>query len=602
MFSHWMSSAAASAVATAAAAAAAASAAAANNSSNGTTSTPPADVLLEVGPPPYVRYAAHAALLSAHSGYLRSALRTTPPAQQADAAAPIIYLANITADQFGPLLSYMYTGYLDLTVDNIFAVLLATHVLHMPRAADICRAFLTRSSSTSSNASQYQLPTGSTSIESTPLPPPSSSSSSSAPFGCRPIIRPIASKATPAAGGITVQPFVAPSQLSARLLLPSRDTPFKALLQQIQQQQRQHQQPPLVADEAHRPTVAAQIQPVSNTDVFTVKRRRRSSSSPQMTALPSADCAGETEATANHCSKSATSAVTIGEVLEHPVRFNDTIVPALKQQQLHTGSSSKKTIIDIASCDGPVRFRRVLNEAYGLPASSAAAATQHDAVERNAQLVANSFRLQMAKNISGEMRWRQQQQTKTQAALLLHSEENDGQSDANDDESDSQLEINVSSEATNPEPPAPSPTVALAAARRLDEQLYVCVYCKHTFKSQYCFQKHAKRHINPLTIDDSEVIVQTVLDAANDAAAEEANAEPNTSDTLAHCLGPVVARGSSKTTTTTATAAATAMVRREVRPLDMNVQYYPCKTCGSKFPSYYFVHKHRKLCHANEEN
>ncbi|XP_041972450.1 protein TRACHEARY ELEMENT DIFFERENTIATION-RELATED 7A [Aricia agestis] len=28
--------------------------------------------------------------------------------------------------------------------------------------------------------------------------------------------------------------------------------------------------------------------------------------------------------------------------------------------------------------------------------------------------------------------------------------------------------------------------------------------------------------------------------------------------------------------------------------------YYPCKTCGSKFPSYYFVHKHRKRCHADE--
>ncbi|XKL63546.1 hypothetical protein PGB90_005910 [Kerria lacca] len=27
------------------------------------------------------------------------------------------------------------------------------------------------------------------------------------------------------------------------------------------------------------------------------------------------------------------------------------------------------------------------------------------------------------------------------------------------------------------------------------------------------------------------------------------------------------------------------------------LQYYTCKTCGSKFPSYYFVHKHRKLHH-----
>ncbi|KAI8441803.1 hypothetical protein MSG28_005489 [Choristoneura fumiferana] len=32
------------------------------------------------------------------------------------------------------------------------------------------------------------------------------------------------------------------------------------------------------------------------------------------------------------------------------------------------------------------------------------------------------------------------------------------------------------------------------------------------------------------------------------------------------------------------------------------IQYYPCKTCGSKFPSYYFVHKHRRRCHAEEEN
>lgn len=30
------------------------------------------------------------------------------------------------------------------------------------------------------------------------------------------------------------------------------------------------------------------------------------------------------------------------------------------------------------------------------------------------------------------------------------------------------------------------------------------------------------------------------------------------------------------------------------------LHYYPCKTCGSKFPSYYFVHKHRKRCHADE--
>lgn len=51
----------------------------------------------------------------------------------------IVYLSNVTAEQFAPLLTYMYTGYLDLNVENIFGVLLATHVLHMPRALEICR-------------------------------------------------------------------------------------------------------------------------------------------------------------------------------------------------------------------------------------------------------------------------------------------------------------------------------------------------------------------------------------------------------------------------------------------------------------------------------
>ena len=30
---------------------------------------------------------------------------------------------------------------------------------------------------------------------------------------------------------------------------------------------------------------------------------------------------------------------------------------------------------------------------------------------------------------------------------------------------------------------------------------------------------------------------------------------------------------------------------------DLNMQYFPCKICGAKFPSYYFVHKHKKLWH-----
>lgn len=107
--------------------------------SAGIMSTPP-DVILEVGPAPSVRFVAHSLVLGMHSGYLRSAIRLDEQPPHAAAASEIIlYLGNVTPEQFGPLLSYMYTGYLDLNVENIFAVLLATHVLHMPRALEICR-------------------------------------------------------------------------------------------------------------------------------------------------------------------------------------------------------------------------------------------------------------------------------------------------------------------------------------------------------------------------------------------------------------------------------------------------------------------------------
>lgn len=123
------------------AAAAAAAAAASGSVASSIMSTPP-DVVLEVGPagPTSVRFVAHSIVLGMHSGYLRSAIRLDENATIVGAGNELVlYLGNVTAEQFGPLLTYMYTGYLDLNMDNIFGVLLATHVLHMPRALEICR-------------------------------------------------------------------------------------------------------------------------------------------------------------------------------------------------------------------------------------------------------------------------------------------------------------------------------------------------------------------------------------------------------------------------------------------------------------------------------
>lgn len=150
-----------------------------------------------------------------------------------------------------------------------------------------------------------------------------------------------------------------------------------------------------------------------------------------------------------------------------------------------------KVVLDIACCDGPVRFHRVLNANYGLNKSE------------------------------GEM------------PVMMDKPELD-EDDMEEDEKRHQEER----AATNSKDPEP---------------VYKCLYCNHTFKSHYCYQKHTRRHINPVTFDLAKL-------------ADKLKAE----------------------------------LVREVKLLDMNVQYYPCKTCGCKFPSYYFVHKHRRMCHPNE--
>lgn len=439
-----------------------------------TAATPHPDVIIEIGPPPHTRFIAHSSLLSAHSGYLRSAIR--PEDRNFDNP---VYLPNVTAEQFAPLLTYMYTGYLDLSMENIFGVLLATHVLHMPRALEICRAFLSRTQSEGYLGNSF-------------LPTLSDHKTNDA-FGAK-IIRPIASKAPiPGIG------FISPPTSS--ILLPSRDTQFKSIHHErerspIATSSKKQSPPPKVKEITKKPSrskrtsIATPIQ-VERKETREVKEIREAKPKPKPI------------------------------IVDEPVKVED---------------SYNKIIIDIASCDGPVRFRRVLNEAYGkqpIPNQST-----HRPSERNQQNLVTSFHLQMAKTISEQHQLQQQ--------------------NASYEESENSQEIVVN-----------DPPNQQANSKTTTEEVYSCVYCKHTFKSQYCYQKHAKRHINPLSID-SELVVETL-----DSGSEKEE------------------KGSS--------SSGSAM-KREVRPLDMNVQYYPCKTCGSKFPSYYFVHKHRKLCHANEEN
>ncbi|RZC32063.1 BTB domain containing protein [Asbolus verrucosus] len=347
------------------------------------------DVALQVGPG-MTQFSAHRAVLSAHSGFFKAALLNHTD------STPIA-VPNVNVDEFSSLLTFMYTGYLDLNLTNIYNILLATHILHMPRALEICRSFLLQSQP---------------SLEARPS-----------------IIKPIASRKA----ALPTQQIYAPTFSS---LQKSEDTPFKTV--------------------AHGGDVS-----------------NRASTS----KIEEEPKAAEKPATVPEKNK---------EKSKHKKRGGG----GGGGDDARSGvSGSDKVIIDIACCDGPVRFHRVINKNYGQQQQQSENAYEVQEVNRNAAL--NKV---MTENI------RDQQM----------SDENQS------------------------------------------NEMFTCLYCNHTFKSQYCYQKHARRHLNPVSLD-----------------AKSAATAPKES-------------------------------KREVKLLDMNVQYYPCKTCGSKFPSYYFVHKHRKMCHADE--
>ena len=170
-------------------------------------------------------------------------------------------------------------------------------------------------------------------------------------------------------------------------------------------------------------------------------------------------------------------------------------------------------IIDIASCDGPVRFRRVLNEAFELnkkPTLPSANSTDEAANEFKIKYQhsnAVSFHQQMVRNINEQYK----QQNSSFSSQISEESENSQHS----------------------------------------TELYTCVYCKHTFKSKYCYQKHAKRHLNPLN----------PLKCRGSDGNESSDQE----------FGPEVKKVARKSPTLTVTP--TILLKRDcIKPLDMNVQ------------------------------
>ncbi|XP_034115569.1 rho GTPase-activating protein gacF, partial [Drosophila albomicans] len=584
---------------------------------NSVMSTPP-DVILEVGPAPSsVRFVAHALVLGMHSGYLRSAIRMDEAAAAAAAAAVaaagttatvgaaaaaasgelLLYLGNVTAEQFAPLLTYMYTGYLDLNVDNIFAVLLATHVLHMPRALEICRSYLARSQTEgylSGNASH---------------PPPPPPPQLTAPK----IIRPIASKATlPNFGFLPAPPPPAPPA-------PPQPAPpaigyVDATAELSIVENNDEEEDIEVFIDSNTPTdneldtedcnvsVVSSLASSSAASSLNIERldaKRRTPTPPpppQPSTLPAPIAATAVKVAAklrrSNSNNSTRKSHSKRGSNSSGLQIAKAPVPAVQLETAAPAATAAKFIIDVASCDGPVRFRRILNTAYGhKPDSSSSGGSSNSnnncvELQRTQQSVSYSFHQQMARAISSQQRQQQ-----------LEENENSG---------DAATAAAATTVVATPATPATVAAAAPSQRKQSQAELFVCVYCKHTFKSQYCYQKHAKRHLNPLSLDKKLAETQPLAAAVlrDNATAElqllTTAATPTAAAATTTTATAAVAAAAAATGSETATLTAAALLRREVRPLDMNVQYYPCKTCGSKFPSYYFVHKHRKLCHADE--
>ncbi|XP_062565805.1 uncharacterized protein LOC134228055 [Armigeres subalbatus] len=478
-----------------------------------TTSLPP-DTIIEVGPPPFTRYAAHSALVSVHSGYLRAAIRSDSSTGNATVDTIQIYVPNVTAEQFTPLLTYMYTGFLDLNIENIFGVLLATHILHMPRALELCRSFLSATQTENYFGGLNALPSAvspSTGLKLKPELPETGK-----------VVRPIASKAT----GIGLN-FIAPP--TSHILLPSTHTPFKSLSSVVVGT------PTVIVENAENsspPPGNAKIAVLTENSALVAERGHR------------ADVDDKSPKESNQKRQSKSLKRSSSNKSESVVTNSNNTAKDSKVQ------TERGVIIDIASCDGPVRFRRVLNDSYGLNSNNSIAPPPDDS-KAHSRYMSSSFHQQMVRNINER---KQSFTTLGESYSCVSSNKDENSQDNNQSQSSQQSTISATAAASGGE-------------------MYNCVYCKHTFKSQYCYQKHAKRHLIPLSLDST-------------GAASQSTAESTVEGGDKELAGPRFETPGPK---------------REVKPLDMNVQYYPCKTCGSKFPSYYFVHKHRKMCHAEEE-
>ena len=195
------------------------------------------------------------------------------------------------------------------------------------------------------------------------------------------------------------------------------------------------------------------------------------------------------------------------------VQVGDTDINKISEPQ----TTPSATIIDTACCDGPVRFERISNPNFALTVEH-----QHPTEPPPHQ--------------------------QTSLPPLKSGDDTRRTSQAPTDHA-----TRTTSGTSSPTSSTTMDAGSRSQSSPANTKTYLCIYCNQSFKSLFCYQKHKKRHLNPVSVDITGVNVNTPTVYAPE---------------------------------------------NHVRTKDLNVQFFPCKKCGCKFPSYYFVHKHKKTCHS----
>ncbi|KAI4477954.1 hypothetical protein M0804_012434 [Polistes exclamans] len=595
----------------------------------------PPDTVIRVGNEGEHQFIAHKGILAAHSGYLKALLASAaannsnngPPnfaglnsasssssaatatglgGQHARQQQPVtsVSVSSIGGEAFAPLLNYMYTGRLEVTLDNVYSVLLATHLLHMPGALEQCRAALLRL------RAPPPLPT--------PIPiPPVSTSTSTSNSGPGSILRPIPNRLvlgpplcwpqtssiypSTATGPTSVGlPPHLPQMQPTTVLIPPSVSPNLSVIPSLSTQETQEpsssthyrlaaiiflrlstidvvvhfkqESSSRIIDTISTTTTATTTTTISSSNSTTtttgetttittsINQRRRSNENSNSIGNSPSRIINNTDNTSksltitdmdprerrpSHRRKNRIPNNNHNNNNNNNQNNNNTNTNNSNDPSSSNSNNLLSVVYDVACCDGPVKFHRVLNENYTL---SQQARLQRHCIEE-------TIRPTLENDENGGSRTSILTTTTTTTPTtrirncpidpMVNSQTNDS---TNTNTTNTTTGNNVVGN-------------------------YSCGYCRHTFKSQYCYRKHAKRHLLPTrSSSNNETTTPTTTTTTITTGNERNRQDSGTRN------------------------------RREVRLLDLNVQYYPCKICGCKFPSYYFVHKHRKLCHANVED